>query len=441
MATQIVMPKLGATMEEGTIVKWLIEVGEEIDEGDPIAEVLTDKITLEIEAPEDGILLKTLYEEGDVVKVQETIAYIGEEGEVINEEDSSIETISEESFKDPVVENDKQYGQAQSETGIQCKVRRTPAARKLATEHGISLQQVTGTGPKGRVKKNDVQKFLEILDEKRKITPLAAKTADLNNVDVKTISGTGVNEKIIQADVLHVMDPPGSETKEKRVPFTGMRKVIAERLSASAYTAPHVTITSEVDMTEIVKMRKILLPTIDAQVGLRVSYNEILIKAVSSTLKSHKNINISLQGNEIVYHSCINLGFAVALPDGLVVPVIKDAANKGLAQITVESKDLTEKAKSGKLMGEHMSGGTFTISNLGMYAVDSFNPIINQPESAILGVGRIIEKPVSINGEIKLRSMMTLSLSFDHRIIDGLPAAAFITDLKDVLENPIKLII
>lgn len=427
MATQIIMPKLGATMEEGTIVRWLVEVGDEIEEGDPIAEILTDKITLEIESSVNGVVLKTFFEEGDVVEVQSIVAYIGEEGEAVPENNNSSEVKIADIPDNPTANN---------------KVRRTPAARKLAEDNNVKLKGVDGTGPKGRVKKQDVKDYINQTVGKSKITPLAEKTAALNDINLKDIKGSGVNNKVVQVDVLNTMHSSHASKKlEERKPFTGMRKMIADRLSNSAYTAPHVTLTSEIDMTEVVEMRKVLIPAIESQVGYRVSFNDILIKAVGSTLKSHNNINLSLEGNEIVYHANINIGFAVALTDGLVVPVIKDAANKGLGQITAESKELGNHAKIGSLTSEQMTGGTFTISNLGMYAVDSFNPIINQPESAILGVGRIVEKPVGINGEIKLRSMMILSLSFDHRIIDGAPAAAFLTDLKDMLENPMKLII
>lgn len=442
MATQIIMPKLGATMEEGTIVKWLVEVGDEIEEGDPIAEILTDKITLEIESTVDGVVLKTFFEEGDVVEVQSLVAYIGEEGEVVPENAGSSEAKVDDS-PDNLTANDEAIHESNN-GGISTKnkVRRTPAARKLAEDNKVKLESVEGTGPKGRVKKQDVKAYINKKGEDSKVTPLAQKTASINDINTKDIKGSGVNDKVVQADVLNTMHlNHTSEKVEERKPFTGMRKMIADRLSISAYTAPHVTLTSEIDMTEVVEMRKKLIPTIESQVGLRVSYNEILIKAVASTLKSHNNINLSLQGNEIIYHADINIGFAVAIPDGLVVPVIKDASNKGLGQIIAESKELGNLAKMGNLTSEQMTGGTFTISNLGMFAVDAFNPIINQPESAILGVGRIVEKPIGINGEIKLRSMMTLSLSFDHRVIDGAPAASFLTDLKDMLENPMKLII
>jgi pyruvate dehydrogenase E2 component (dihydrolipoamide acetyltransferase) len=261
---------------------------------------------------------------------------------------------------------------------------------------------------------------------------------------LKNITGTGSNGKIVKNDLVvsnEKEEIASIKQREKRVPLTGIRKVIADRMAQSAYTAPHVTLTTEVDMTNCVSLRKELLPMIEKINGHRLSFNEVIVKATAHTLLHYPDINVSLENNEIIYHSQVNVGFAVAVPNGLVVPVVKNANLLGLAAITEECKTLGKAARDGKLLPEQMKNGTFTISNLGMYAIDAFTPIINQPESAILGVGRIQEKPVGVNGEIKLRSMMSLSLSFDHRIIDGAPAAEFLTSLKETLENPYKLII
>jgi pyruvate dehydrogenase E2 component (dihydrolipoamide acetyltransferase) len=436
MATEVVMQKLGATMEEGTIVSWLVQIGETVEEGDPIAEIQTDKIVMEIEAETSGVLLKTLYDAGTAVKVHEVIAYLGEEGEEIE----SLEIQSTNTSYEPSEEVTKTELTVSGD-----KIRRTPAARKLAEDKRISLSEIKGTGQLGRIQKIDVVNYLA--KNATKITPLAKKIADDQDIDYKNITGTGSNGKIIKDDL--VSSNPRSEKNEnsiinqteKRVPFKGMRKVIADRMSQSAYTAPHVTLTSEVDMTNCVSLRKELLPSIEKLNGYRLSFNEVIIKATAHTLQNHPDINISLQESEIIYHSNVNVGFAVAVPNGLVVPVVKNANTMGLAAITEECKSLSRLARDGKLLPDHMKNGTFTISNLGMYAVDAFTPIINQPEAAILGVGRIQEKPVAVNGELALRSMMTLSLSFDHRIIDGAPAAEFLTALKESLENPYKLII
>lgn len=429
MATEVVMPKLGATMEQGTIVSWLASVGEEIEEGDPIAEVQTDKIVMEVEAETTGILLKTLFEEGTEVAVHEVIAYLGEEGEDV-EELAPTESQKKTIESTPHVRSNK-------------KIRRTPAARALAEKHQISLEHVAGSGPNGRIQKADVEQF--IAANSKKITPLAKKIAEESGIDLAAITGTGTNGKIVKADLSATSEVQDrikpQQTADKRVPFKGMRKVIAERMADSAYTAPHVTLTSEIDMTNCVTLRQELLPLIESENGYRVSFNDIIVKATAHTLQRHPAINLSLDRNEIVYHEAIHIGFAVALENGLVVPVVKNANLRGLANITAECKELAKLARDRKLLPEQMLNGTFTISNLGMYEVDGFTPIINQPEAAILGVGRIQEKPVAYQGELALRKMMTLSLSFDHRIIDGAPAAAFLTELKEVLEIPYKLLV
>ncbi|MBM4761203.1 dihydrolipoamide acetyltransferase family protein [Bacillus sp. B15-48] len=437
MSTEILMPKMGATMEEGTIVSWLVQAGQPVEKGDPIAEIQTDKIVIEVEAETDGVLLKTLYDAGSVVNVQEVIAYIGEEGESVENlvaVDAEPEEVQEAVMEERIVTIDPKT--------IENRIRRTPAARRLAEESQIKLSEIAGTGPLGRVQKIDVENYLK--NHSQKITPLAKKIADDQGIDYKQITGTGPNGKIVKDDLSHLNEKEeivAIDQAEKRVPFTGMRKVIADRLAQSAYTAPHVTLTTEVDMTNCINLRKELLPVIEKLNGYRLSYNEVIVKAAAHTLGNHPAINVSLKNNEIIYHSQVNVGFAVAVPNGLVVPVVKSANLLGLAAVTEECKTLAKLTRDGKLLPEQMKNGTFTISNLGMYAIDAFTPIINQPESAILGVGRIVEKPVGVNGEIKLRSMMTLSLSFDHRIIDGAPAAEFLTSLKETLENPYKLII
>ncbi|MGG0790904.1 dihydrolipoamide acetyltransferase family protein [Peribacillus simplex] len=444
MATEVVMPKLGATMEEGTIVSWLVQIGETVEEGDPIAEIQTDKIVLEIEAETTGVLLKTLYDAGAVVKVHENIAYLGEENESVEDLEKQSPSVSLQSAEEQIATPAEESAIQTRQLASGYKIRRTPAARKLAKDTQIDLRNFTGSGPLGRIQKIDVEKYLA--EHSQKITPLAKKIAEDQEIDYRGITGSGTRGKIVKDDIItgSASENNGNQANvqdERRVPFIGMRKVIADRISSSAYTAPHVTLLSEIDMTKCVSLRKDLLPVIEKAEGLRISFNEILIKATAFALKLHPGMNISLEGNEIVYHFNINIGLAVAVPDGLVVPVLKDVEQKGLATITREAKMIGKQAREGKLSPDDMRESTFTISNLGMYAVDGFTPIINTPNAAILGVGRIQEKPVSVNGEVVVRSMMNLSLSFDHRIIDGAPAAAFLTDLKDTLENPLKLMI
>lgn len=438
MATEVVMPKLGATMEEGTIVSWLIQIGDEVEEGDPIAEIQTDKIIMELEAEEDGILLKTLYDAGATVSVHEVVAYLGEEGE-------NVDHLIPSSTSEEVVAEDQAAPTEEAVQHLQPvhtgeKIRRTPAARKLAEDEAVNLREVTGTGPLGRIHKADVEQY--IADNAKRITPLAKKVAQDQGIDYTAVDGTGAFGKVMKDDLVTQPAVIGQEAvEEKRVPFKGMRKIIADRMSESVYTAPHVTLTSEVDMTNSVTLRGDLLPAIEKVEGLRVSYNDIIMKATAFALKQHPSMNVSLDGDEIVYHPNIHVGMAVAVQDGLVVPVLRNVDEKGLAAITKETKAIGRSARDGQLTPDQMQGSTFTVSNLGMYAVDGFTPIINLPNAAILGVGRIQKKAVVINDEVVVRSMMTVSLSFDHRIIDGAPAAEFLTELKDVLENPFKLMI
>lgn len=442
MAEKVVMPKLGATMEEGTIDSWLVDVGEEVEAGDPIVEIQTDKITMEVEAEADGILLKKLYESGETIPVQQVIAFIGETGENVDDlvddvpgvesMDMSVETEAK-----VTAQLDSSDPSRRSDSG---SIRRTPIARRLAAENNVNISDIAGTGPLGRIQKVDVENF--ITHDKQKITPLAQKMATDQRIETTNITGTGAHGKIVKDDIFAANHSVAKVVADKRVAFKGIRKVIAGRISDSFYTAPHVTLFSEIDMTECVGLRKQLLPVIEGTEGVRVSYNEIILKATAFSLKKNPNINISLENEkEIVYHSDINIGFAVAVPDGLVVPVLRSVDQKGLGVLTKEAKTIAKKARDNRLTPEEMQGSTFTISNLGMFAVDGFTPIINQPNAAILGIGRIQEKPVVVDGQVGVRSMMTLSISFDHRIIDGAPAAQFLTDLKDVLEQPYKLMV
>ena len=428
MVNEIIMPKLGATMEEGFIVSWIVNEGDFVEEGDPIAEIQTDKIVLEIEAETSGFLLKKLYGAGVTVNVHEIIAYMGAEN-------NTLENI-------PVIEKENDSQQENQVLQVLDKPRKTPAANKLAKENNIALSLVPGTGPNNRIQRKDIENYLN--QESSSMTPLAKKIAKDLNVNQNELTGTGHNGKITKIDVLSSMQTPTAKEEISnitKIPLKGMRKVIAERMSESYYTAPHVTLNVEINMAECVSLRKQLIPIIEKETSHRLSYNDLIIKAVAHTLTKNKSLNISLQKDEIYQYQEINIGFAVALDEGLVVPVIKNTNKLGLSEIVSNSKQLITNIKSGKLDPKYFEQGTFTISNLGMYAVDTFTPIINQPQAAILGVGRIVEKPVVKDGDILINPMMHLSLSFDHRIIDGAPAAQFLTDLKEYLENPMKMLV
>ncbi|MED3963496.1 2-oxo acid dehydrogenase subunit E2 [Niallia taxi] len=449
MANEIFMPKLSSTMATGTLLQWFKEEGEAVDIGEPLFEIMTDKINIEVEAYDQGILLKKYVAVDEEVPVNYVVGYIGKSEESVpakspgqagggTKEEETSESNQSASIEDSQV--------AVNPSKKSAKPRATPAARHLARVNKIDLVFINGSGPNGRVQKKDVIFHLHEAQTSAKSTPLAKKIAAAAQVDLSTVAGSGVNGKIVKADVVHAITPKPIEDhtafgdKENRRKLSGMRKIIADRMAQSAYTAPHVTLTTEVDMLKVKELRSVLIPVVEKQTGLKISFTDILIKAAGTAISRHPQINVSIEGDEIVQHNEINIGLAVAVQDGLIVPVIKNVPAIGLAAVTKAAKDIGKRARENKLLPDQLKGSTFTISNLGMYAIDVFTPIINQPESAILGVGRIQDKPVAINNTIEIRPMMTLSLSFDHRAMDGAPAAAFLTELKQILENPFELL-
>lgn len=462
MLNEVFMPKLSMAMETGTIMKWFKEEGEAIRQGEVLLEVLTDKINIEVEAYHSGILLKRYYEEDAVVPVNHIIGYIGAvDDQAPDFPPDSAGAVQEDAEVAPaereIANRLAECASDSSAASVIGKPRATPAARKAARERNIELARVKGSGEHGRIHRADVESYaagfassvLPVL-----ATPLAKKIADEHNLQLNRIEGSGPRGKILRVDVENslnasanangrtpVQDSAASSGDTRSLKLQGMRRTIAEHMAQSAFTAPHVTITTTVDMTAAKALRAELLPVIEQQTGMRLSYTEILLKAVSLCLVEHPRINARWMGEEVVLHDQVNIGLAVSVEDGLMVPVIHQAQQLGLAELVRQSKELAAKARDNKLKSEDMAGGTFTMTNLGMYAVDSFTPIINQPEVAILGVGRIEEKPAIVNGEVKACPLMTLSLSFDHRIVDGAPAAAFLTDLKKVLERPFLLLV
>ena len=440
MAKEIFMPKLSSTMAVGTLLQWFKEEGESVEIGEPLFEIMTDKINIEVEAYDDGVLLKRYVDADAEVPVNHIVGYIGTKGETVPPNSPGIagkETEGQEQTDiHTAIEQEINHYQTTE------KPRATPAARQMARTNKLDLVFVKGRGPNGRVHKSDVLLHLE---DNLKATPLAQKIAEAAQVDLNTVAGSGAHGKIVKADVISALPSKSavsldSESVEKRRKMSGMRKIIAERMVQSAYTAPHVTLTNEIDMSKVKELRASLLPVIEKQTGLRLSFTDIIVKAAGTALGRHPHVNVSIIGDEIVQYNEVNIGLAVAVSDGLMVPVINDVSSKGLAAVTKAAKDIGQRARENKLLPEQLTGSTFTISNLGMYAVDAFTPIINQPESAILGVGRIQDKPVAINNNLEIRPMMSLSLSFDHRAMDGAPAAAFLTELKQILENPYELL-
>jgi pyruvate dehydrogenase E2 component (dihydrolipoamide acetyltransferase) len=444
MANEIFMPKLSSTMEMGTLLQWFKEEGDTVEIGEPLFEIMTDKINIEVEAYDDGILLKKYFDVDDQVPVNHVIGYIGEANEQVPAEPPGVAGESGESVQEEVVEEKAKSQSVTPQGSSGEKPRATPAARRSAKVQQVELAVISGSGPNGRVHLKDVEMHVSVDPSTTKVTPLAQKIAKQEQVDVSALVGSGLNGKVLKQDVTAAMQEKGKKTaapSEKRRKIAGMRKVISERMSQSAFTAPHVTLTSEIDMTKVKELRVQLLPIIEKQTGFRLSYTEVIIKAVGTVLSRFPAINASFVKDEIIYNDDVHIGLAVSVTDGLMVPVIKDVTQKGLADLTKEAKDIGKRAREQKLLPDQLKGSTFTISNLGMYAIDAFTPIINQPETAILGVGRMLEKPVVVNGSIEVRPMMTVSLSFDHRVIDGAPAAEFLTEVKRVLENPFELLV
>lgn len=362
------------------------------------------------------------------------------------------------------------------------RLRATPAARALAKRLGVELLSVTGTGYKGRIHKDDIANFN--YEEKTHISPLARHIAEVHNIDLKGVKGSGHRNKIMKDDVLQLISDPdlkarftlndfgevavfkpdqaaattAPETPEKvqpvsqdapiageteTVPMTQMRKIIAKRMSESFFGIPTFTQTWEVDMTELLALRKRLIESVQEKTGKKLTVTDFISLAVVKTLLKHKYINASLnpEGTELTFHNYVHLGMAVGLDEGLLVPVVKNADKMSLSEFVVALKDLTERTFSKKLLPDEQAGSTFTISNLGMYPVDEFTAIINQPNAAILSVASTKEKLVPVNGEAVVRPIMKMSLTSDHRIIDGLAAAKFMTDLKALMEDPITLLI
>lgn len=396
MAVEVVMPKFGLTMTEGTIQQWFKSEGDTIKTGEALFEVETEKVLYEVEAPADGTVAKLLYAVEAVVGVGLPVAIIAEAGEEVAEVAARYADVPAAA---PAAAPPEPAPVATSAPSPAPQEKRgrvpvTPAARKLAKEHSIDLSGVTGTGPRGRITREDVQK---IIDSGGQAAPPPAPTAT----------------------------PAAAED----IPLRGMRKVIAERMHQSLQGSAQLTISTEVDVTQLIDRRQ------EVRQEFNVTYTDFIVQACAHALRQHPRMNASLEGNIIHVHGDIHVGLAVALDEGLIVPVVRDADKKSLKDIAAEAKTLAERARASQLKLEEVSGGTFTVSNLGMYGVDAFTPIINAPQSGILGVGRIVEKPVIYRGEVTRRSMMVLSLTFDHRVIDGAPAGAFLQTVADLLAH------
>ena len=460
MATEVILPKLGQTMEEGTIVEWLKNEGEEVQRGDVLFTVESDKATLEAEAPARGYLRKILVPAGESVPVLTTV------GIITRTLDEDISASSQGPAETAVAsESAEPAGTAEVALTEQPKdavparegrIFASPRARMRAQENEVELRLVEGTGPNGRIVERDIYAFLE---EQPKATPMARKVAAELGVDLRTVSGTGAGGRIVRADVEMAVAPapaagpvatparapapvvalPPAEVASTE-PLKGLRGIIAERMATSAQTTARVTLFTEVDATAFVEARTRLKAAVTEEWGFAPGYNDLLGLMVARALHEYAYMNARLSGDEIQRLDHVNVGMAVDTERGLLVPVIRDADRLGLRAFGQQFRDMVGRARVGRSLPDDLSGGTFTITNLGMFDVDLFTPIINLPEAAILGVGRIQAKPVVREGQVVVAQMMTLSLAFDHRLVDGAPAARFLQRIKQLVENPYLLL-
>lgn len=443
MASIVIMPKQGLMMEEGTITNWLKKEGETVTGGEPLFEMETDKLTITMDAEVSGTLLKILHGVGDVVAITKPIAIIGEPGEDISAlvgEEAPIAAPAEETPMMTAADPAEAAPTVTRELGE--RVFSSPRARLRAEENGVEISSVLGSGPEGIVIERDVTAYVA---NKPAVTPLAANVAKAQGIDLSGITGTGINGKITTADL------PGAAAEASAVAaqvfcgthtekMSGMRKAIMKNMLASKTTNAQTNHRMVVDMTAAVALRKSF-----KDAGIKISYNDIIVRACAQALREYPIINASVDGSDIIYHDYVNIGTAVSVPGGLIVPVIKDADIIGLRGIAAKSAELIEKARDGKLTDGDYHGGTFTVSSLGMFDLDDFVAIINPPESAILAVGKIAKTPlVETNAagedEVVIKQVCALCLSYDHRIIDGAEAAKFLQKVKTYLQNPVLLL-
>ncbi len=414
MAEIITMPRLSDTMTEGVVAQWLKKVGDKISEGDILAEIETDKATMEFESFSEGTLLYIGLKDGEGAPVDSLLAIIGNEGEDINAiikdfnatapsaentpKKEAPKTITAEPAKKIEVAIEATQSAAIANTG---RIIASPLAKKIASDKGINLATVVGTGENGRIVKSDVENYV----------PVAASTTNLPSISL------------------------GEESFEE-TNNSQMRKTIAKRLAESKFTAPHYYLMLEIDMDNAIASRKAINELPDT----KVSFNDIVVKASAMALKKHPKVNSQWFEDRTRINHHVNIGVAVAVEDGLLVPVIPFTDQKSMTQIGAEVKDMAVRAKSKKLTPAEMEGSTFTVSNLGMFGINEFTSIINQPNSAILSVGAIVQKPVVKNGEIVVGNVMKITLACDHRTVDGATGSAFLQTLKQFIENPVTML-
>lgn len=453
MSIIVRMPKSGYTMREGIIWRIHVEQGAAVKKDDVLMEYETDKISGEITAEEDGTILKIYAVEGETYDVLAPLCVIGAKGETFEESESPgqaappEETSTEAAIQEVLTESPARVAVAKLING---RILATPYAKKLAKDNNIDLLELTGSGPNGRIQKKDV--LAASLTVRIIASPLAKKIAGENNLDLKNIIGTGSRGRIEKDNVLAalsaaslvaqalpiVANMPAVGRREK---MSSMRKVIATRLTQSKQTIPHVYFKCDVDASDLLEVKNKLTKASQKKLNRKISLNDLVLLATARALAEFDIFSAQLEGNEIVYADTVNLGVAVNLDKGLIVPVIKNAGRLSLSEVAVQASAFVEKARTGKLLSEDIEGATFTVSNLGALGIDEFTAIINPPESGILAVGSVSDRVVAIDGQIVIRPIMTLTLSVDHRIIDGAVAAAFLKRVKEILEDAYSLLL
>jgi pyruvate dehydrogenase E2 component (dihydrolipoamide acetyltransferase) len=456
MATEVILPKLGQTMEEGTVVEWFKQEGDEVRRGDVLFSVESDKATLESESPARGILRKILVPAGTTVPVLSTVAIITKTA------DEDVSGLESRATGAPSVESKPSTAgpapekpQPQGPTTERGRLFASPRARMRAREMEVDLAAVSGSGPGGRIVERDVLAYVE---SRPKATPMARKVAADLGVDLTTLTGTGAGGKITQQDVEQAWQAAApavaapvapAEARAIRLPPTevasteplsGLRGIIAERMAASVHTTARVTLVTEAEATTLVQVRTQLKAQVSEAWGFTPGYNDLLGLIVARALREFPYMNTRLNGDTIERLTHVNLGMAVDTERGLLVPVIHDADQMGLRDFGARFRELVGRAQQGRSLPDELSGGTFTVTNLGMFDIDAFTPVINLPEAAILGVGRIQPKPVARQEQVVVRQMVTLCLSFDHRLVDGAPAARFLQRVKQLIESPYLLL-
>lgn len=444
MAKPVIMPKTGMAMEEGTILEWNISEGDSVSEGDVIGQIETDKSTMELECDATGTVLKILYEAGSVVPVTKPLLWIGEKGEAIPEDsENEIDRTASAPEVKPQKESEVPSPALEEISNEKQGLRATPAARSEAKEKNIELTQVRPSGRYGEIRLRDVRSLTDV-----KITPLAGKIASERGISPHTIQGRGVGGKIFSGDIPKT--PASFSRKEnpsdQEVPLTKIQQITGKRMLQSTTEIPSVSMTIQVNADPLLNLIKQIRNEIqtsenDSENHEKITVNDFIVATTALSLRKHPRVNSVFNGTTLSYKGEINIGIATATPRGLLVPVLKNADHYSLRQISSQAKQLITQSREGTLRLESMQEGTFTISNLGKFGIESFQPIINPPQAAILGVCTIKELPAIRENNLVNVKVMNLVLSFDHRILDGAEAALFLQELKTLLENPLRVLL